>query len=129
VANPALARPPGFPKGNPEGTSSRRPTTSAATSPLTCYAHGAAVRQEAAESEAAVRGGRAQTHRGDVITVASLIQAEASGPGSPEDRRVNLQPAEPESPLPLQIRNDVLDALHSTAADVCSIAQTQVNSP
>jgi len=131
VANPASLGLPAFAKGNPEGylfpaTYNIQPQTS----PLDVL-RSMVLRfdQEAASVRLPSAAARAQLTESDVITVASLIQAEGKRPQDlPKIARVIYNRLNQSPPMPLQLDTTVLYALHSTAADV-TIAQTQVNSP
>ena len=131
AANPASLGLPAFAKGNPEGylfpaTYDIQPQTS----PLAVL-RSMVLRfdQEAASVSLPSAAARAQLTESDVITVASLIQAEGKRPQDlPKIARVIYNRLNQSPPMPLQLDTTVLYALHSSASDV-TIPQTQVNSP
>jgi len=131
VANPASLGLPAFAKGSPEGylfpaTYDIQPQTS----PLAVL-RSMVLRfdQEAASVSLPSAAARAQLSESDVITVASLIQAEGKRPQDlPKIARVIYNRLNQSPPMPLQLDTTVLYALHSSATDV-TIPQTQVNSP
>ena len=85
--------------------------------------------QEAANVGLPSAAAHAELTQGDVIIVASLIQAEGKRPQDlPKIARVIYNRLNQNPPMPLQLDTTVLYALHSRAGDV-TIPQTQVNSP
>ena len=85
--------------------------------------------QEAASINLPAEAARAELTQGEVIIVASLIQAEGKRPQDlAKIARVIYNRLNSNPPMPLQLDTTVLYALHSTAGDV-TIQQTQVKSP
>ena len=130
IAKTASLGLPAFANGNPEGylfpaTYPIQPNTP----PLTVLrAMVARFDQEATSVNLPASAKRAQLSEADVITVASMIQAEGKRPQDlPKIARVIYNRLNMVPPMPLQLDTTVLYALHSFAGDV-TIAQTKTKS-
>jgi UPF0755 protein len=131
AAHPASLGLPAYAHGNPEGylfpaTYDIQPNSSPTTVLKNMVAR---FGQEAQSLSLPSAAAHANLSQRDVITVASLIQAEGKRPQDlPKIARVIYNRLNSTPPMPLQLDTTVLYALHSSSPDV-TIQQTKFKSP